>query len=125
MSTKANSTDRTVISLSRGSCKGRCPVYSIIITENKEVVYQGVKNTTVTGNKSIQLTKSQYKELIQSFKDSGFEKLKENYLSGTRDLPKMEISYMNKTVIYHKKNAPEILIELAKKVDALCIKLIK
>lgn len=114
-----HSDDKEIVGLSRGSCKGTCPVYHITIMESGRMVYNGIKNVETTGNKTIKLPEEAYKELIKSFEVSNFDELEDNYTSNIRDLPKMVISYGDKEITYHKGKAPKILIELASRVDEL------
>lgn len=49
------------ITYQTGPCFGACPVYSVTVRPDGSGVFNGIRNTAVTGEKAFQLTPGQYK----------------------------------------------------------------
>src|ERR1041385_7939969 len=82
--TKAN----VAITLERTACFGTCPVYTITIYDNGDVVYNGEKFTDVTGEQKSQIDPAIVAQMVKSFEEAGYFDWKEAYDKYTiTDLP--------------------------------------
>lgn len=74
------------ITLDRGPCFGSCPVYSVMIDANGNVVYQGTMFVAVEGKQTTTISEEQLGALVTAFKDIDFFSLKDSYEAGATDL---------------------------------------
>ena len=56
-------TPTIMMGLSKSSCKGTCEVYDMTIDKNRGVLYNGIKNTTITGKLTAKLSQTQFDDL--------------------------------------------------------------
>ena len=68
-----------VITLERTACFGTCPIYTISIFENGEVVYNGEKFVTVTGEQKGQIDPETVAAMVKAFENAGYFDWKEAY----------------------------------------------
>ncbi len=77
-----------VITLERTACFGSCPIYTISIFENGDVVYNGEKFVDVTGEQKTQIDPATVALMVKAFEDAGYFDWKEAYDTQTvTDLP--------------------------------------
>ena len=70
---------KPVITLERTACFGTCPIYTISIFENGDVVYNGEKFVTVTGEQKSQIDPETVKAMVAAFEKAGYFDWKEAY----------------------------------------------
>lgn len=105
------------VSVSKEACKGKCPVYKIIILKSGEVDFEGVKNTKHTGRSKVLLSKKEFQELKQVYKTINLSKLKNSYDQRIYDLPQTVIKNSNNSVSFKRNQS--VPIELIKFVELL------
>lgn len=77
-----------VITLERTACFGSCPIYTISIFENGDVIYNGEKFVDVTGEQKSQIDPATVALMVKAFEDAGYFDWKEAYDTMTvTDLP--------------------------------------
>ncbi len=87
--------DDVRFSLSKGSCFGRCPVYTMEIYQNKRVTFLGKSNTARLGLYEKYISEKSFNLLAEAFYDSDFESYPEQFKSNIPDLPTIKIGYNN------------------------------
>jgi len=87
-SVHAQDESKVAITLERTACFGTCPVYTISILENGDVIYNGEKFVDVTGEQKSQLDPETVAAMVKAFEDAGYFDWKEAYDTMTvTDLP--------------------------------------
>ena len=105
----------TILSLKARSCRGKCKVFEFEAGSSGKAFYKGTKNISKIGKFSSQCDMEAFDQL---FKENNFQDLEESYLSGAKDLQKFEIMYNAKTVVFHKRKAPQNLLDLLAALEA-------
>ncbi|MBI1278828.1 MAG: hypothetical protein GC179_11930 [Anaerolineaceae bacterium] len=78
----------TAITLERTACFGSCPIYTIKIYDNGDVVYHGDRFVMVTEEQKSQIDSETVKRMVKAFEDAGYFDWKEAYNTQTvTDLP--------------------------------------
>ncbi len=95
----------------RGGSRGMQVTEISINTDGKARITVGKE----TRNEVV-LNKTEREE-IKTLANTAFANdLEDTYLTGARDLPKTTLRYQGKSVVFHNRNAPEILVSLARTV---------
>jgi len=68
-----------MISISHGPCFGMCPSYSVSVSKEGVVVYNGYNNVGVTGSVTFRIERSLAYELGQNMEKGGFFSFQDNY----------------------------------------------
>lgn len=114
--------DDVVIHMERAPCFGTCPVYSVTIHGNGEVVYQGERFVAVTGEQRRQIPEEKVRELLAKIEEVGFFEMKDRYEGEISDLPSttttVTIGEREKSV-YDYYEPPAGLLELEAKIDEI------
>ncbi|MCH8331339.1 MAG: hypothetical protein IH946_08145 [Bacteroidetes bacterium] len=115
-----SSNESTLIELKKTSCRGQCPVYTIIIYTTGKMTYKGEKNVEKQGRYEKKMSEEGIEKLIKTFKAAKFWDFKDEYTSRITDLPTTFISFSNKGKTkkirdYH--GAPEELKALEKMIE--------
>lgn len=108
--------------MSKTSCRGECPQYSIVIYNSKKAVLDAKSNLELKGKYTLELSDDQYTELIKAFEDAEFSSFEKEYTAKVTDLPTTYISFLTNDSLYTIKDyygAPQKLKELEKKVANL------
>ncbi len=93
----ADLTDSDIrIKMSKGSCFGKCPVYTIEIYEGGYTKYYGEKHAEKLGIYDKQLSKETYKNIIKSFENADLTNYQDFYESMVPDAPTVKLTYKNK-----------------------------
>ncbi|MEE9439307.1 MAG: DUF6438 domain-containing protein [Saprospiraceae bacterium] len=111
---KINETD-TRFELTKGVCFGRCPVFTLSISQNGIATFEGRINTDKQGIYKRKLTVEEMDGLEDAFGLSGFSKFDTEYKSKITDLPMIKIGYNNGKglkLISGKETRPESLKQL-------------
>lgn len=75
------------ISLTRDVCFGFCPAYSVSITGEGEVIYEGRAFVNAVGERRAQIPQSDVAALVARFDAAGFDTLRDEYRANVTDLP--------------------------------------
>jgi hypothetical protein len=98
-----------ILSIRAKSCRGTCRRYSLEATPSGTATLVGIKNVSNIGTFKGQWDMAEIEALFQEYR---FTDLEDTYLSGAKDIQKFEIMYNAKKVIFHKRKAPENLLQL-------------
>ena len=114
---------KKVIGIQKTSCFGACPVYSMDILSNCKVILRSEKFLEIgTGDFKSKLSRIQYEELIEAFRQIGFFKLDEIYSSNVSDLPTTYFFFKDKgeaKTIEVYGDWPDALTKLDQKLSTL------
>jgi len=75
------------ITLERGPCFGACPVYSLTVSADGTVQYEGLNFVTVEGNQEASLAADEVEKLFQAVVSADFFALDDSYAVLATDLP--------------------------------------
>jgi len=98
------------ISLKKGGCFGKCPIYVFNIYKGGYAEFIGKKHTSKKGLHSLELDKDTYKEIVKTFNDAEYHQFEDNYESDIADLPTIVMSYNDGSqlkTITGKRERPE------------------
>lgn len=76
-----------MITLQRTVCFGFCPAYTVSISGDGAVVYNGERFVNVTGEQRAQIPAADVQRLIARFDKIGFDRLRDEYRANVTDLP--------------------------------------
>lgn len=80
------------IRLARGACFGFCPVYTVTITGEGAVRYEGRNHVDAVGVRTATIPPADVARLVARFDEVGFDRLQDAYRSQATDLPTFTIS---------------------------------
>jgi hypothetical protein len=110
--------------LSRTSCFGTCPDYSVEIRGDGTVIYEGNSCVVTQGHHDGHILESRVDELLERFKSAEFLSLKDHYLAAATDLPTFTVSLkydaVSKTVTDYGGNLmgmPGAMTDLENAID--------
>jgi hypothetical protein len=86
------SSDPVVISLQRTVCFGFCPAYTVSITGDGQVAYNGERFVNVQGEQHAQIPAADVQRLLERFDAIGFDRLRDEYRAHVTDLPSTTIT---------------------------------
>jgi hypothetical protein len=87
-SVNAQDKSSVAITLERTACFGTCPIYTISIFDNGDVIYKGDKFVDVVGEQTSQIDPETVKAMVAAFEKPGYFDWKEAYDTQTvTDLP--------------------------------------
>lgn len=95
---KLNGAAQPLIRYAKGPCFGMCPQFQLDVYAEGLVLYQGFKNTPLTGSYTVRLSRRDLKAWKQWFKVQHFEDLPEMINMEIMDAPVTTIVYKTKTV---------------------------
>ena len=113
-----------IISLEKTACFGRCPVYKIIIYNNGECLYNGIKFVKKSGEYNLKINKREIDKILSQAKEIGFDNLKNEYSEMITDLPTTYIMINNKKIKDYY-GAPKELKELESLIESMILNLLK
>jgi len=120
--TKAKSGE-TEISIQKGMCFGKCPVYSLEVMKGGMVELSAKKHLTgKLGLYRKKLDKASYNDLLKTFAESDFTQFSPVYESKIPDLPMITIGYMAEdtlALVRGKEDRPSNLMQLQYKLEKL------
>ena len=67
------------ITMSRGPCRGLCPVYYLEIDGDGNVIYRGYEHVNVTGDRKSSIPPEKVKELVNQFYNLSYFDLEDRY----------------------------------------------
>ena len=111
------------IHVSKGACKGHCPVYEIKIQKNGNLVFIGRENTALIGERTLQLTRKEMASLEKRYMKIPFEKLDAEYDGSIYDLPKTTLSDSTRQVSYKRgSDALKSVVDYVKHIEEILTK---
>ena len=113
-----------IISLEKTACFGRCPVFKIIIYNNGECLYNGIKFVKKSGEYNLKINEREVDEILSQAKEIGFDNLKNEYSERITDLPTTYIMINNKKIKDYY-GAPKELKELESLIESMILNLLK
>lgn len=111
-----------LMSFEKGSCLGKCAVYSLKIYKNKYALYNGTANTDKMGKHMMLLADSIFYNLQQLYVAANFDQLLANYPSDITDFPLISIGYYKKNnvkIITYKETKPSELSRIQSKMEQI------
>jgi hypothetical protein len=75
------------ITLTRTVCFGFCPAYSVRISDDGQVRYNGERFVNAVGERTATIPRADVARLLRRFDEIGFERLRDSYRAQVTDLP--------------------------------------
>ena len=113
-----------IISLEKTACFGRCPVFKIIIYNNGECLYNGIKFVKKSGEYNLKINEREVDEILSQATEIGFDNLKNEYSERITDLPTTYIMINNKKIKDYY-GAPSELKDLEKLIEEIILNKLK
>lgn len=111
-----------VITMKKTECHGTCPVYTLIVYNNREAKLVGERFLDLIGTYEADVPRAVYDKLIAAFQEANFFSFKSKYSANIADFPTTYLSFSQpekgKMVIDHYRSPPA-LKDLEKQVAAL------
>lgn len=111
-----------VYSLQKGSCLGKCAVYTLKVYNNKYVTYEGVAGGSKIGLYYKMITDSVYNDLELSFSEANFFEFEDEYISDIVDFPQIIVGQQKGKIykkVKYKENRPKPLQHLQLKLEEI------
>lgn len=112
------------ITLQRGVCFGFCPDYTVTITGDGQVRYEGRRFVNAVGERTATIPREDVARLLALFDEIGFDRLRDAYRAQVTDLPTYAVTLTRngrtKTVVdYGGRSAgmPESVRQLQDEID--------
>ena len=118
------SDDQLLIKMEKTACYGSCPVYTIMIDQKGNALFEGVENTEHIGLYSFRLNKKQLELLRSYFSQAGFFDMEDKYHAFVTDLPTIYVTYHSdgkKKKIMDYYGAPQELKDLEKQIESMVL----
>jgi len=114
------------MTLSRTSCFGSCPSYSVEVRGNGAVAYQGRSYVFITGEHHSRISRKQVEQLVAKFRQADFFSLKDQYSASITDNPtettSIEFDGLKKQVtdyVGFYEGMPDVVSDLENAFDEL------
>ncbi|MGD9979958.1 MAG: DUF6438 domain-containing protein [Hyphomonadaceae bacterium] len=118
--------DNVEITLTRGVCYGFCPDYTVTLSGDGQVRYEGRRFVNVVGQRSATIARDDVARLVQRFEAIGFDRLRDAYRAQVTDLPTYSVSITRngrtKTVVDYggvSAGMPRSVRELQDEIDGV------
>lgn len=108
------------MTLQKGSCLGKCAVYTLSVYSDKYALYEGRYNTDKVGKYYKLLSDSVYRDLTGFFNTIQFVNMDSVYRSDIADFPSVTIGYhlaKKPKYVTFKENRPDELVQLQRKLE--------
>jgi hypothetical protein len=109
-----------LITMQRTPCFGTCPAYTVTITGDGRVEYEGKQFVHVTGRATATISPAEVAALVEAFDKAGYFTLNDRYTANITDMPttitSIRIGERFKQVIDYY-GAPQVLKDLEKQID--------
>jgi len=115
---------KKIISLEKTACFGRCPVFNIVIYNNGECLYNGMKFVKKSGEYNLKINKQEINKILSQAKKIGFDNLQNEYSERITDLPTTYIMINNKKIKDYY-GAPSELKGLEKLIEEIILDKLK
>ena len=119
--TAAVQSPEVLVSLERGACFGRCPIYRVEVRSDGAVHFKGERNVKVTEPVDVKLEPAELARLIARFEQSGFAGWKDFTHHQVTDQATVVLTFKGKTVQHYlgDDTAPDEVSRLERDVDAI------
>jgi hypothetical protein len=120
--TSATTAVTELVTLKRGACFGRCPMYVVKVMSDGAVVFDGERFVATVGKATGALDAAALEKLTQRLDASAFASWKAAYTDRRMtDMATVELTVRGRTVVHYlgDDSAPEGLKQLEDDVDAL------
>lgn len=112
------------ITLSLGPCFGTCPISSISVDNNGNVVYFGESNTQYNGLFKGKINKEIFEEIVSELNNIRFTELKNEYSVDVSDLSDISVTFINnkkiiKTIYAYGHTEPRQLKSILNRIKYL------
>ena len=107
---------------SKGSCFGKCPIFTLTVYNSGLVKFNGRRYTGMDGKHEMQLDKKKYAEIVNKFRENRFWRFNDTYDMDLVDAAMTTVSFSDKgknKTVKGKSGFPDKLIELTKELDKL------
>jgi hypothetical protein len=81
-----------IITLTRTVCFGFCPAYTVSISEDGQVRYNGERFVNAVGERTATIPSADVERLLRRFDEIGFDRLRDSYRAQVTDLPTYTIT---------------------------------
>jgi hypothetical protein len=110
-----------LVSLERGACFGRCPIYLVEVRTDGALHFKGERNVKVTEPVDVKLDAAQLAKLTARFEQSGFAGWPDFDDRQVTDQAMVVLTFKGKTVHHYlgDEKAPDELARLERDVDAI------
>ncbi len=103
-----------IFSIEKTACFGSCPVYKAEIYNSGRLVFNGIRNTKLSGKYCSTIDKRQLENLTKAFQHNNYMNFNDAYTSRAKDLP-TTVTYFNfegrqKKVVDYDKAPAELKI---------------
>lgn len=112
----------TSVTLHRGACFGRCPIYSLRVDQDGMLTYTGERNTDMMGVYQKKATPEAARKLLKEFQQHRADTCVSEYQVTIADIPTLSYQVIagGNTIFINNANfGPHFLSELGIKVDDL------
>ncbi len=108
------------ISVTKGLCKGKCPNYTITISKEGKLEFNGIENTKYIGKQDFKLSKKEFKKLKTEYKKISFLKLEKVYDQRLYDFPTIVVKDQENTVAFKRnRSVPDELVMFVELLDEI------
>jgi hypothetical protein len=83
--------ERFSVTLERGPCFGACPDYSVTVSADGAVIFEGRRFVGTIGSAQAQIDVREAARLRRMFEDAGVFELRDEYVARLTDLPTYEL----------------------------------
>ncbi len=118
---KENKTE-TLITMRKGACFGRCPVYIITLNQDGYSTFDGKKFADRKGLFEKTFSKEETNRVLSAFKEANLSQYQDFYESDIPDMPTVTINYMvdsTEKEIKGKSERPEAVFKLQMMMEQL------
>ena len=112
------------ITLTRTMCYGFCPAYTVTVTGDGQVRYEGSRFVNVVGARTATVPREDVARLLERFDEVGFERLNDEYRGQMTDLPTTTVTLVRngrrKTVVDYggvSAGMPRAMRDLQREID--------
>lgn len=115
--------DNTFLSMRKTPCFGDCPTYTLTITNDGKVVFNGIKHTLLEGKHEFILAEKDFETLKNKIQEKKFKTYKTKYDNpNISDLPSTFITYKDKQIQIRLWNeVPSDLINVHEFIEELLL----
>lgn len=120
------------VTIEKSACHGTCPVYTLTVSADGTVTYNGLEHVAVSGEQTATLPESAVIELFDAVQAAEFFSLDEEYTIPATDLPSATTTVTlngETTAVYHyglgcgseADNAPTALCDLEAMLEGIAV----
>jgi len=118
----ARAQDPVRITMTRSTCFGVCPAYTVTMRGDGSVTYEGIAHVRVTGKQAWSIDPVAVLTLARDIETAGFFEMKDEYTALVSDLPTTTVTVTKgarSKTIREFYGAPEALKQIQARIDAV------